>query len=231
VSRLALIIPAAGSGSRMKAELPKPFLEVNGKPILYHTLNSFGKIEGLAKVVVVVHPGYSSQADEILKSLFYNTKVSYQIAEGGKERQYSILNGLQKVEDDVELIAVHDAVRPFVDPRDVEKCCKVAAENGGAVLGVRARDTLKQVDKNNVILNTPDRSLFWQAQTPQIFRLELFKKAYETAMKKNTIATDDASLVEKIGGKVVMVEGNSLNIKITYPEDLIFAEKILQGRE
>jgi len=230
VKPFALIIPAAGAGLRMKTEIPKPFLSIDDKPILFHTLSSFLGLPGLVQVIVAVNDAYAEITGEILESLFSRTQVDFQVVSGGEERQHSILNGLQKVQD-VELIAVHDAVRPFVHARKIEECCEVAAEVGGAVLGIRVRDTLKEVDEQHMILNTPDRSIFWQAQTPQVFRATLIKKAYELAWKENIAATDDASLVEQVGGRVKMVEGSSLNIKLTYPEDLEFAENILKGWE
>jgi len=214
----------------MKAEIPKPFLEVKGKPILFHTLKRFGEIEDLVQVIVAVDSRYHSNAEEILSSLFDTNKVNYQIVKGGKERQYSILNALHKV-DNSELVAVHDAVRPFVKTSEIEKCCKTAVETGGAVLGIKVRDTIKEVNNENTIVKTPDRSLFWQAQTPQVFQTALIKKAYETAITDNVIATDDAALVERIGAKVKMVEGSALNIKITFPEDLILATYILEKWE
>lgn len=228
--RFALIIPAAGAGLRMKTEIPKPFLIIDDKPVLFHTLSSFSGLKGLVQVIVAVNDAYTERTREILESIFSGTQVDFQVVGGGKERQYSILKGLKKVED-VELIAVHDAVRPFVHAREVEECCKVAAESGGAVLGIKVRDTLKEVNTQKVILNTPDRSVFWQAQTPQVFQASLIKEAYKIALKKHITATDDASLVERIGGKVKMVEGSSLNIKITYPEDLKFAQNILKDWE
>jgi len=230
VRRITLIIPAAGSGSRMKAEVPKPFLMLGKQPILFHTLKRFGKIEGLVQVIVAVDNRYQSNAEEILNSIFETTEVSYQVVEGGKERQYSILNALKKV-DNSDLVAVHDAVRPFVKTSEIEKCCKTAVKTGGAVLGIKVRDTIKEVNKDDTILKTPDRSRFWQAQTPQVFQTALIKKAYEAAVKENVNATDDAALVERIGAKVKMVEGSASNIKITFPEDLILATHILKKWE
>lgn len=214
----------------MKAEVPKPFLMLGKQPILFHTLKRFGKIEGLVQVIVAVDNRYQSNAEEILNSIFETTEVSYQVVEGGKERQYSILNALKKV-DNSDLVAVHDAVRPFVKTSEIEKCCKTAVKTGGAVLGIKVRDTIKEVNKDDTILKTPDRSRFWQAQTPQVFQTALIKKAYEAAVKENVNATDDAALVERIGAKVKMVEGSASNIKITFPEDLILATHILKKWE
>lgn len=152
------------------------------------------------------------------------------VVEGAEERQYSIANALKVLHMDAQLVAVHDAVRPFVKPAHILKCCELARKSGGAVLGVPAKDTIKMADGNGVITSTPARKNLWQAQTPQVFKKELLLKAYELALAEGFFGTDDASLVERIGGKMQMVEGDRENLKITYPVDLKIAELILSNK-
>lgn len=230
MTKLSVIIPAAGSGVRMGSPVPKPFIELGGKSILYHTLKRFLVCEQLVEVLISCQAEYMPQVKEIFKDLNHSS-VEFKIVEGGSERQYSIYNALQQVDERVDLVAVHDAVRPFVKKEQIEECCSVATKYGGAVLGVPAKDTIKKVDRHNIIQETPDRSFLWQAQTPQVFQKELLLKAYENAIKEKLVGTDDSSLVERIGGEVVMVEGDRENLKITYPIDLEVAELILESRD
>ncbi|HKI45005.1 MAG TPA: 2-C-methyl-D-erythritol 4-phosphate cytidylyltransferase, partial [Balneolales bacterium] len=149
------------------------------------------------------------------------------IIEGGSDRQESVERGLEFV-DDVDLVAVHDAVRPFVTASQIAECCKTAEEYGGAVLGIPARDTIKECDGDRFVKSTPDRAKLWQCQTPQIFRFHIFKKAFQYANDTGFRGTDDASIVEHMGGVVRMVQGDASNIKITYPQDMIFAEILME---
>lgn len=225
MSKLSVIIPAAGSGVRMGSEIPKPFLKVGDRTILEHTITRFLDVPELTEVIIATSAGHISD----IRAMFARISVDVilKVVEGGSERQFSIQNALQEISDEVTLVGVHDAVRPFVRSGLITECCRVAEKYGGAVLGVPAKDTIKKVDKENVIKETPDRSFLWQAQTPQVFQKELLIKAYDAAMKANFIGTDDASLVERIGGRVQMVEGDRENLKITYPVDLKVAELIL----
>ena len=135
------------------------------------------------------------------------------------------------VRREIELVAVHDAVRPFVSVENILQCISVAEQVGGAVLGVPAKDTIKKVNSEGVIVETPKRAQLWQAQTPQIFQKALLGKAYDIAIKEGFFGTDDSSLVEHIGGKVKMVEGDRSNLKITYPIDLKIAELLIQEEQ
>lgn len=227
--KLAVIIPAAGSGTRMGSPLPKPFIELVGAPILEHTIRSFIKVDGVTQILIAT----SREWFEVVEGIFQNFSepgISMQVVEGGKERQYSIHNAISYIEDDVELIAVHDAVRPFVKKSQIEKCCEVALKFGGAILAVPAKDTIKKVDEDLLIESTPDRSKLWQAQTPQVFQRDLLISSYLSAKKSAYLGTDDASLVERIGGNVQVVEADRENLKITYPIDLEVAELILRKK-
>jgi 2-C-methyl-D-erythritol 4-phosphate cytidylyltransferase len=227
--QLALIIPAAGSGERLGEDVPKPYLELAGKTILEHTLSRFQEVPGLGEVIVSASDPHLEQTAELLNKLFPD-KVTH-VVKGGRERQDSIRNALGKISGKTGLIAVHDAVRPFVDPEDIERCIAEASRWGGAVLAVPARDTIKVAGPNNEIVQTPDRSTLWQAQTPQVFWAALLREAYDHADKYDVLGSDDSSLVEKVGGKIVLVKGSGKNFKITYPFDLDVAGYLLKQGE
>jgi 2-C-methyl-D-erythritol 4-phosphate cytidylyltransferase len=226
-SSLALIIPAAGYGARLGSEVPKPYLEIAGKTILEHTLSRFKTISGLFEVVVSTSPQYVDKTRQILQMLFEGLKTT--VVMGGAERQHSIKNALDSLSEDVEFVAVHDAVRPFIEPEFIQKCFDEAQKAGGAIIAVPAKDTIKISDGLQQIVRTPDRKNLWQAQTPQIFKTDLLKQAYTKAERENFLGTDDASLLEYLGEKVLLVEGNRENFKITYPLDLRFAEWLLNS--
>ncbi len=226
MTKTALIIPAAGSGSRLNRDIPKPYIRLAGKPILEHTVRRFLSLESLAEVVVATSREYLEEAGGILKGIA-SSSLSFTVVEGGRERQHSIYNALQEI-DESEIVIVHDAVRPFVNASQIEACCRTAEEVGGAVLGVPAKDTIKKVDDGLIIKDTPSRRYLWQAQTPQVFRKEILVEAYRQAMEVGFVGTDDASLVERIGRKVKMVEGDRSNFKITYPLDLKLAGQLLE---
>jgi 2-C-methyl-D-erythritol 4-phosphate cytidylyltransferase len=229
LSRATLIIPAAGSGSRLKKELPKPYLEIAGRTILEHTLSRFSGIEMLGHIVVPTSPEFKKQANDILEE-FVPEGVTFDVIAGGQERQHSIFNALNFVTES-ELVIVHDAVRPFVSVEHIVKCCEEALDHGAAILGVPAKDTIKKLDHKNMVESTPTRKFLWQAQTPQVFRTHVIKEAYEKAFEDHFIGTDDASLVERLGKPVKMVRGDRSNFKITYPLDLELAELLLGSEE
>lgn len=213
---------------RMGTELAKPFIEIAGKAILNHTIEKFINIQGLKQIIIVA----STQNVPVVRELisdYTHTDKHILVVEGGKERQDSIYNALQQIDDDIELVMVHDAVRPFVNNSQVLRCIESAAEYGAAVLAIPVRDTIKSVGAENFVEVTPDRSKLWQVQTPQVFKRGILINAYEQAMKEGFTGTDDSSLVEAFGGKVKVVEGEMSNFKITYPIDLKMAEQIIGG--
>lgn len=225
--QFALIIPAAGSGKRIGGDIAKPFLKIAGKSILGHTISRFANINGLSQVLIATSPGYFKEAE--LAGKWLPEKVSFQVIEGGSERQYSIYNALQKIDKSVDLIAIHDAVRPFVSVESVARCLDQANLSGAAILGVPVKDTIKKVDTKGRIIETPERGSLWQAQTPQIFRRDIIINAFDKALKEKYLGTDDASLVEYFGGDVTVVKGERQNFKITYPLDLRLAELLING--
>ncbi len=231
MQKLAVIIPAAGSGSRMGSAMPKPFIELGGQPILWHTINAFASLDSILQIIIPTSRDWIEEVKEICRTI-PNQDILYSVLIGGSERQFSIQYGLDHLSGEVELVAVHDAVRPFIKTELIYEACKQASKFGGAIVGVPAKDTIKKVDDQLSISETPDRKKLWQAQTPQIFRRELIINAYKSAVADGFVGTDDSSLVEKIGGNVKIVEGDRENLKITYPVDLQIAEMILkeQGR-
>lgn len=229
LSKTTLIIPAAGSGSRLEREVPKPFISIGGKSILNYTLSRFIKLDALRQIVVATSSDYIERAREILTEMV-PAGIDVAVIEGGRERQHSIYNALEEVTQS-ELVIIHDAVRPFVTTAQIRKCCEEAIRHGASVLGVPAKDTIKQVNDQNLVRETPSRNYLWQAQTPQVFKTEIIKKAYKKAFEANFIGTDDASLVERLGYPVKMVEGDRSNFKITYPLDLKLAQLLLSEQD
>lgn len=211
----------------METETPKPFLQLSGKTILARTLDQFSALEGLVQVVVATSQEYVEEVRNTLEDRFSDAVLHSCIA-GGSERQDSIHNALNELAE-VDLVIIHDAVRPFVEQVDIRDCCRAAADVGAAILGVPASDTIKRINDKQLIRQTPERKYLWQAQTPQVFRKDLIVKAYEKALSDQFSGTDDASLVERIGQQVKMVRGRHSNIKITYPLDLEIA-KLLIGK-
>ncbi|HLR26051.1 MAG TPA: 2-C-methyl-D-erythritol 4-phosphate cytidylyltransferase [Fodinibius sp.] len=225
----ALVIAAAGSGSRMRKKVPKPYLKLGDYTILERTLRAFLSLSGMAQVVVATSKDRMDEARGILSAILPED-INGLVVAGGRDRQHSIRQALQHVAE-IDLVLVQDAVRPFVDAQDIKACCSAAANMGAAVLGVPVKDTIKQVDDRRQICETPDRNMLWKAQTPQVFRKSLLLKAYDYAQKEELTVTDDASIVEAMGQPVKIVEGGRENIKITYPLDLELARIILNKIE
>jgi len=182
----------------------------------------------MLQIIIPAPKNYISIRKRICSEL-ENKSVNLEVVEGGTERQYSIWNGIKVLNTGVELVAVHDAARPFVKEELIVNCFKTADEFGGAVLGVPVKDTIKEVKGYLEIKSTPERDSLWQAQTPQVFTKDLIVEAYRSALKEDFLGTDDASLVERIDGRVKMVMGDFENLKITYPVDLKMAEIIAEG--
>lgn len=212
----------------MDKETPKPYLLLSSRTILEHTIRRFLPLENLQQIIVATSEAFMDDTSQILNSL--PDTVTKKSVIGGKERQHSINNALSEV-GNVDLVIVHDAVRPFVKLNHIEDCCRAASAIGGAVLGVPAKDTIKRIDDQQIIRETPSRKYLWQTQTPQVFRKELILKAYSKAIDEGFIGTDDSSLVERLGQKVKMVEGDRSNFKITYPLDLELAQLLIKKEQ
>ena len=221
------IIPAGGAGRRMQGSVSKQYLLLGTLPIYVHTLARFQKSEAIDAIYLVVPPEDVDDVQASVVQRYGFTKI-VKVLPGGKERQDSVGNGIDALDDDVDVIVIHDAVRPFISDALIRQAALEAAASGAAVVAVPVKDTVKICDEENRITQTPDRNRIWLAQTPQAFRREILVEAYETARKDAFYATDDACLVERIGVGVRVIPGTYDNIKITTPEDLIMAEALLK---
>lgn len=227
MSQLAVVVVAAGKGSRMQTVESKQFLILNGKPILVHTLSLFQKMEQVNSIVLVTGADDVERCRGYIKQ--YGLSKVQSVVAGGQERQDSVYKGLQMLTTDTEWVLVHDGVRPFTAKEHIIACWHKAMETGAAVLAVPVKDTIKVVDTTGKIQSTPDRRSLWAIQTPQAFRFSLLLEAYEQARKTGFIGTDDAMLVEQLGISVQVVEADYYNIKITTPEDLPWANWIIHN--
>ena len=218
------IIPAAGIGSRMHTDRAKQMLELGGVPVLVHTLRRFEETPSIDQVILVLQPSLTSEVLTLLSK--YSLKKIARVVGGGAERQDSVYQGLQVIrEGNAGIVVVHDAVRPFVRPEEIEQVVGRAEAKGAAIMASHAIDTIKQV-KQSTIRRTLDRRVVYMAQTPQAFQYPIIKEAHERAKAEGFRATDDSQLVERLGHKVSVVEGSPINIKITRPFDLKIAEVI-----
>ena len=221
-----VIIVAAGSGSRMNMGINKQFIKLKDKEIIVYTLEKFYKHKNIDEIVVVVK---EEEAEFFTKEIidkynFENIKIAY----GGKERQNSVYNGLKMLDKKCDIVLVHDGARPFISESLIDNCIEEAKNHNAVVVGVPVKDTIKVINEDNDIVETPERSKLWAVQTPQTFNYDILVKSYEDAFKNEFYGTDDAMLVERIGYKVKMIEGSYNNIKITTQEDLNIGKQILQ---
>ncbi|MCP3682553.1 MAG: 2-C-methyl-D-erythritol 4-phosphate cytidylyltransferase [bacterium] len=214
------VIVAAGEGKRMGAGKSKMFLNLGKETTMFHTFKAFQDNELVNEIIVVISEQYKELFEEEAKK---HDKVK-KIILGGETRQQSSYNGVFSADSDI--ILVHDGARPFVSQECITNSINDAIEFGASVVAVPAKDTIKKVT-DNFVDETLDRSSLWLMQTPQTFKSEIIKEAHEKAKEENFIGTDEASLVERIGKKVRITKGSYDNIKITTPDDLIVAEKIL----
>ena len=223
------IIPAAGSGSRFGGQIPKQFIEIAGAPIIVHTLRRFDECDEIGAIIVALRQEEIEGFEQSFPA--HRIRKPVRLVGGGAERSDSILNALESAKEfQPEIVAVHDAVRPFVTPDQISAVIARAREIGAAILALPATDTIKEVE-NGLIQRTIDRSRIWRAQTPQAFSFDLLVRANEEARAASlpsAMATDDAFLVERLGLPVAVVEGSPNNIKITTPEDLALAEKLFE---
>jgi 2-C-methyl-D-erythritol 4-phosphate cytidylyltransferase/2-C-methyl-D-erythritol 2,4-cyclodiphosphate synthase len=226
------IIPAAGSGARFGGRIPKQFIEIAGAPIIIHTLRRFDACPDIDAIIVALQPSEIDSFGRRLKS--YDLQTPVLLVNGGAERSDSIFNALAAAKEwRPELVAVHDAVRPFVTPAQISSVLARARAQGAAILALPATDTIKEVEQG-LIQRTIDRRRIWRAQTPQAFRYELLVRANAEARATRltpAMTTDDSLLVERLGVPVAVIEGSANNIKITTPEDLALAERLCERRD
>ncbi len=229
--RVNALIVAAGEGKRIGNDIPKPFLPIRGRPLILHTLSRFAESQRVRKVILVTAGKELSRCQELIRSDSHLNRVECILQSGGLRRQDSVSRGLARLDADCEVVVIHDGVRPFISSRLIDRCVELAFKEGAVVVGVPVRDTIKVISADRRVRETPPRDSLWEVQTPQVFRVEIIREAYQLAAREGTEATDDAMLVERIGKGVTLLEGHTTNIKITVPEDFLFAEVLLrEGR-
>jgi 2-C-methyl-D-erythritol 4-phosphate cytidylyltransferase len=223
-SHLSVIIAAAGSGTRMGG-VSKPFLTLRRRTILSYSLETFASLPETREIIVVVSPRDLAAATKSLARAMKRCKISH-IVQGGEIRQESVANGLKHVAPDAELIAVHDAARPFASAELVKRVITAALKHGAAIPAAPVKDTLKRAGKDGRVMETVPREGLWHVQTPQIFDAKLLRDAYKKYAHRGEF-TDDALLVERMGHPVFIVPSDHTNLKITTPEDMLLARTLL----
>lgn len=227
---VAAIIPAGGAGRRFGPAQPKQFVELAGWPVLAHTLTRFDQVIGVDQIILVVPYDHVREVRKNIVDPLGLIKALY-ITAGGETRQESVYQGFLALDDEIDLVVIHDAVRPLVRASIIEEVITAARDYGAAIAAMPVRDTLKRVE-NGMVQDTLDRNLVWQAQTPQAFERQCLAEALAAARRDGFVGTDEASLVERTGAPVRIVHGAAENIKITMPEDLILAETLIEyGKE
>lgn len=221
------VIVAAGKGKRMKANINKQFLNVNDNPILYYSLNTFSQCRLVDEIVIVCAQDEIEYCRrEIVEK--YNVQKVSKIVAGGKERQNSVYNGLKALEE-CEIVLIHDGARPFVTEKIIEDGIRYAKIYGSSACGVVPKDTIKIRAESGVSVSTPDRNSLFSVQTPQCFKYNIIFHCHNSLLESNIKVTDDTSVVEFYGNKVYLYEGSYDNIKITTPDDIYIAEKIIKN--
>ena len=220
-----LLIPAAGKGSRMKAGKNKLLINLKGESLLYWTLKSVFSSKSISWVGIIGQPFDKENIINSIKE--YSKKIKW--INGGNTRQESVKNGLNNLPNNAKKVLIHDGARCLINPADIDKCSFELDSHDAVVLAVRVTDTIKVVNKFGFIKETPNRENLWAAQTPQGFLVEKLKKAHNIAIKNDWIVTDDASLFERLSWEVKIIEGDSLNIKITRPIDIEIANLFLNS--
>ena len=221
--KVGAIIPAAGRGKRIGASVPKQFLEIQGKPLLHHTLTVFASCE-LIDYVVLVMP--RTDVDETGDDWLNKYEIVREVVVGGEQRQDSVYNGFNSLEEETGIVVVHDGVRPFTTPQMITATVEAAQQHGAAITAIPVSDTVKQA-ADGFVKKTVSRDGLWRVQTPQAFQYRLLKQAFKKAKKDSYYGTDEGSLVEYLGKRVKIVPGSELNIKITRKEDLVLGESLL----
>jgi len=221
MSYVTAIALAAGRGERLKSKVPKLLAKIGSKPVIIHTLEALSRNPSIKDIILVANAKNLREMTAWVKR--YHIRKISSVVEGGARRQDSLGNGLKAVDSRTDLVLIHDAARPFIGKNLIDSVINVAKKSGAAITGVPVKATIKKAF-GKVVDKTIERKNLWEIQTPQVFKKDLILKAYKKFGKIDV--TDDAMLVEKLGGKVNIVEGSYSNIKITTPEDLVLAEAI-----
>ena len=225
------IIVAAGEGRRIGTRLSKTYIPIAGRALLLRTLDQFCRSKRVNNLVVVIANRDLAKCESLLRDDPQLEKQSWTLELGGASRQESVKRGLQKIPSDCDVVVIHDGARPFVSPGLIDRSIEEAWTRKAVVVGVPVRDTIKMISETRQIISTPARDCLWEIQTPQAFERSLIVEAYEAAERNNLEGTDDAMLVERLGKPVYLIEGERTNIKITVPEDLLFAEALARKRK
>ena len=221
--KVGAIIPAAGRGKRIGASVPKQFLEIQGRPLLHHTLMVFASCK-LIDYVVLVMP--RADVDKMGEDWLNKYEIVRKVVVGGEQRQDSVYNGFSSLEKGTDIVVVHDGVRPFTTPQMITATVEAAQQHGAAITAIPVSDTVKQA-ADGFVKQTVSRDGLWRVQTPQAFQCGLLQQAFKKAKKDSYYGTDEGSLVEYLGERVKIVPGSELNIKITRKEDLVLGESLL----
>ena len=221
--KVGAIIPAAGRGKRIGASVPKQFLEIQGRPLLHHTLMVFASCK-LIDYVVLVMP--RADVDKMGEDWLNKYEIVRKVVVGGEQRQDSVYNGFSSLEEGTDIVVVHDGVRPFTTPQMIIATVEAAQQHGAAITAIPVSDTVKQA-ADGFVKQTVSRDGLWRVQTPQAFQYGLLQQAFKKAKKDSYYGTDEGSLVEYLGERVKIVPGSELNIKITRKEDLVLGESLL----
>ena len=226
---VSAIIVAAGQSRRMGGDTSKQFILIDGVPVIVRTLKAFEIAERIREVVIAARQEDIPQMYALIQD-YEITKVK-QIITGGETRQESVFRAIAQVDENADFLAIHDGARPLIRPQEIDLAVSAAVEHGAAALGVPVKDTVKQVDADGKIVDTPERSTLWAVQTPQVFSRALYLRAAEQAGEAAAQLTDDCQLIERTGAPVYLVRGAYANLKITTPEDVFAAEGILKATE
>jgi 2-C-methyl-D-erythritol 4-phosphate cytidylyltransferase len=229
--RVTAIIVGAGEGKRMGGLVPKSFLPIAGRLLVLRTLDRFFSARSIEKIILVVAGKEMQRSQALLQSDFHLNHRPWTLQVGGATRQKSVRRGLEKLDSDCEIVVIHDAARPLVSASLIDRCVDEASRVGAVVVGLPVKDTIKVVSEEHWVQATPARNSLREIQTPQAFRKELIVQAHDRAFRQAIDATDDSTLVEQMGKPVLVVPGETTNIKITTREDILLAEALLrEGR-
>jgi 2-C-methyl-D-erythritol 4-phosphate cytidylyltransferase len=225
------IIVGAGEGKRIGGPVSKTFLALAGRPVVLRTLDRFFSTRSVEKVILVVAEKDIRRSQELIQSDPNLCHRPWLLQAGGASRQESVRHGLEKLSSECDIVAIHDGARPFISAALIDRCVDEACRVGAAVIGVPVRDTIKLISEDHWVKATPARNTLWEIQTPQAFRKEVIVEAHNRGRGQVIEATDDAMLVEQMGQPVFLLEGERTNLKITIPEDILWAEALLrEGR-
>jgi len=226
--KVVAIIPSAGKGERMGFK-KKPFITLLGHPLLYYAIAAFEASHSIDGIVLVVPPGDEGRVnDEVIVP--YRFRKIIDIIPGGLERQDSVRLAVNNIKDVCEVVIIHDGARPFLGVELIERVLSAVDITGGAIAALPVTDTIKDVS-SGIVNKTISRECLWAVQTPQAFRMDILREAHNRALTDGFYGTDDAALVERLGGKVAVVDGSVENIKVTTPGDIIIGEALWKSRD